>query len=70
MSHQHQRQAGIFGAGNVGTVVGIVDDMLEVDDEGSFTVGALMSEVIVGIDHGPLLSERAATCPYRPPCSA
>jgi hypothetical protein len=63
MPDQHQRQAWVLGARNAGQGVEIVNHMLEVDDEGSFTLGASMSDVIVGIHDRALLVEGGGNVP-------
>jgi hypothetical protein len=63
MPYQQQRQAWVLSASDAGQIVEIVDDALKVGNQGWFTLGAPMSEVIVGIDDGAVLIEDGGDVP-------
>ena len=63
MPDQEQGEPGMLDAGEIGEGVEVIDDVLEVGDQGPLAVGATMAEVIVGVDDGPPPRQRRGHMP-------
>jgi hypothetical protein len=57
VADQHERDPRMFRAGNFSERTKVVDDMVEIGNERTLAVGPTVTDVVVGVHDGTLLSE-------------